>query len=123
MLTQGQALCKHAKLVNKDEPSKYLWKNHVIIVDLQFNPSSKHPVAHSELNLIVARERRGQKDFCLSREYRGGVNNSAILILNSKHVVGMIDSKSKGVVLDVNHGWAHWTSTIAVTDRGVVIKR
>ena len=69
---------------------------------LYFNPSRKQPVAHDELNLIVAREGRRQNNLRLRREYGSGIDYVAVLILNNKGIVGMIGLKREGVVIDVN---------------------
>ena len=62
-------------------------------------------VAHSQLNLIVAREGGWQDDIGLSREYHCGIDNSAVLVLNSKSVVRMIDGKGQSVVFNAHLGY------------------
>ena len=87
---------------------------------LYFNPSRKQPVAHDELNLIVAREGRRQNNLRLRREYGSGIDYVAVLILNNKGIVGMIGLKREGVVIDVNQRHLNRGSASSMTN-GLVI--
>ena len=69
---------------------------------LQINPSRKQPVTHNEVDLIVARESRWQDDLDVRGEYSSGVDYCAILILNNKGVVGMVELERECVVLNVD---------------------
>ena len=64
---------------------------------LNIYPSSKQPVAHNEINLIVTREGRRQNDLDIRGEYNSGVDYIAILVFKSEYIVGMVGFKRECV--------------------------
>ena len=94
-------------MVNGDAPMLAHPLNKV--TGLQIYPAREEPVAHDELDFVVAGESGRQHDLRLSGVDRGGVDNLAVLILDIKDIVRMTGLERQRVFLNINRRRLDWS--------------